>query len=245
MQSIFLKDFRQFFTGLSGYLSIGLFLLLMGLFLFIFPDTSIFDYGYATMDKFFELAPWILLMLVPAITMRSLSDEFRTGTWELLRTRPLTLAAIVGGKYFAALMVGLLALLPSILYVFTIWRLSLTNSIDTGGIVGAYIGLVLLVCIFTAIGIFCSALTTNPIIGFLLGAFVCFIIFIGFRGIGSIPVFQGGADYILLQLGIEAHYQNMSRGVIEWPDLVYFIGVTGIFLLATTRILKKRQWGNY
>jgi ABC-2 type transport system permease protein len=240
MRSIFLKDFRQFFSGLSGYLSIGLFLLLMGLFLFIFPDTSIFDYGYATLDKFFELAPWILLMLVPAITMRSLSDEFRTGTWELLRTRPLTLGQIVGGKFLAALAVGLMALLPSLIYVFTIRQLSITQSIDSGGIAGAYVGLILLVSVFTAIGIFCSALTTNPIIGFLSGAFGCFIIYIGFQSIGSIPVFQGGADYWIQQLGIEAHYQSMSRGVIEWQDLVYFLGVTGIFLVATQSMLKKR-----
>jgi ABC-2 type transport system permease protein len=240
MQSIFLKDFRQFFAGLSGYLSIGLFLLLMGLFLFIFPETSLFDYGYATLDKFFELAPWVLLMLVPAITMRSLSDEFRTGTWELLRTQPLTLAGIVCGKYLAAFAVGIMALLPTLVYVFTIWQLSLTQSIDSGAIAGAYIGLIFLIGIFTAIGIFCSALTTNPIIGFLLGAFGCFVFFIGFQSIGSIPIFQGGADYVILQLGIEAHYQNMGRGIIEWPDLIYFLGVTGIFILATIRILKKR-----
>lgn len=240
MRSIFFKDFRQFFSGLSGYLSIGLFLLLMGLFLFVFPDTSIFTYGYATLDKFFELAPWILLMLVPAITMRSFSDEFRTGTWELLRTRPLRLGQIVGGKFLASLAVGLLALVPSLIYVFTIKSLSLNNSIDSGGIAGAYIGLILLVGIFAAIGVFCSSLTANPIIGFLLGAFVCFVIYTGFQSISAIPVFQGGADYWVQQLGIQAHYNNMSRGVIEWPNLIYFIGVTGIFLLATQQILRNR-----
>jgi len=240
MRSIFFKDFRQFFSGLSGYLSIGLFLLLMGLFLFIFPDTSIFDYGYATLDKFFELAPWILLMLVPAITMRSLSDEFRTGTWELLRTRPLSLGQIVGGKFLAALAVGALALLPSLIYVITIRQLSLNNSIDSGGIAGAYIGLLMLVAVFAAIGVFCSSLTANPIIGFLLGAFGSFVIYIGFQSISAIPVFRGEADYWIQQLGIESHYTGMARGVIEWPDLIYFTGVAGIFLVATQRILKNR-----
>jgi ABC-2 type transport system permease protein len=240
MRSIFLKDFRQFFSGLSGYLSIGLFLLLMGLFLFIFPDTSIFDYGYATLDKFFELAPWILLMLVPAITMRSLSDEFRTGTWELLRTRPLSLGQIVGGKFLAALAVGVLALLPSLIYVITIRQLSLNHSIDTGGIAGAYIGLLMLVGVFAAIGVFCSSLTANPIIGFLLGAFGCFVIYIGFHSISAIPVFRGGADYWIQQVGIESHYTGMARGVIEWPDIIYFTGVAGLFLVATQRILKNR-----
>ncbi|MCU0405307.1 MAG: hypothetical protein MUE99_12255 [Chitinophagaceae bacterium] len=146
MYSIFLKDFRQFFSGLSGYLSIGLFLLLMGLFLFIFPETSIFDYGYATLDK-----PWILLMLVPAITMRSLSDEFRTGTWELLRTRPVTIGQIVLGKFLAAFTVALLSLAPSLIYIVTIWALSLNQSIDSGGIAGAYIGLVMLVCLLSGV----------------------------------------------------------------------------------------------
>lgn len=240
MRSIFFKDFRQFFSGLSGYLSIGLFLLLMGLFLFIFPDTSIFDYGYATLDKFFELAPWILLMLIPAITMRSLSDEFRTGTWELLRTRPLSLGEIVGGKFLAALAVGMLSLLPSVIYVITIWQLSLNHSIDSGGIAGAYVGLFMLVGVFAAIGVFCSSLTANPIIGFLLGAFGCFVIYTGFQSISAIPVLQGGADYWIQQLGIESHYTSMARGVIEWPDVIYFTGVAGVFLVATQRILKKR-----
>ena len=240
MYSIFLKDFRQFFSGLSGYLSIGVFLLLMGLFLFIFPETSIFDYGYATMDKFFELAPWILLMLVPAITMRSLSDEFRTGTWELLRTRPVTHLEIVGGKFFSAFAVALLSLAPSIIYVITISALSLNQSIDTGGILGAYTGLILLVGVFVAIGIFCSSLTSNPIIGFLLGAFASFLVFAGFQSIGAIPAFSGGADYWIQQLGIQSHYQSMSRGVIEWPNLVYFFTVAGVFLLATQRNLSKR-----
>ncbi|MCU0388436.1 MAG: ABC transporter permease [Chitinophagaceae bacterium] len=240
MYSIFLKDFRQFFSGLSGYLSIGLFLLLMGLFLFIFPETSIFDYGYATLDKLFELAPWILLMLVPAITMRSLSDEFRTGTWELLRTRPVTIGQIVLGKFLAAFTVALLSLAPSLIYIVTIWALSLNQSIDSGGIAGAYIGLVMLVGVFAAIGIFCSSLTNNPIIGFLAGSFVCFLVYIGFQSVSAIPAFSGGADYWIQQLGIQSHYQSMSRGVVEWPNLVYFAGVSGIFLIATQNNLRKK-----
>ncbi len=240
MQSIFLKDFRHFFSGLSGYLSIGLFLLLMGLFLFIFPETSIFEYGYATPDKFFELAPWILLMLVPAITMRSLSDEFRSGTWELLCTRPVTLWQIVGGKFLAAFAVALLSLAPSLIYIVTIRALGISQSIDTGGILGAYTGLILLVGVFSSIGVFCSSLTHNPIIGFLLGAFVSFLVFTGFQSISAISAFAGGADYWIQQMGIQSHYQSMSRGVIEWPNLVYFFAVTGIFLVATQRNLRNR-----
>ena len=240
MYSIFLKDFRQFFNGLSGYISIGLFLLLMGLLLFIFPDTSIIDYGYATLDKFFDLAPWILLMLVPATTMRSFSDEFRTGTWELLRTRPLSLGQIIHGKYFAALALGVLALIPSVFYLFTIYRLSITQNVDSGGLLGAYFGLILLVGVFAAIGIFCSAITSNPIIAYLAAAFGCFIVYMGFQSISAIPILQGGADYWIQQMGIEVHYRGMSQGVIEWTDLVYFVGVAGIFLVGTRRILKTR-----
>lgn len=240
MYAIFTKDFRQFFSGLSGYLSIGLFLVLMGLFLFIFPDTSLFDYGYATLDKFFELAPWVLLMLIPAITMRSLSDEFRTGTWELLRTRPLRLSDIVWGKFWAAFAVGLLALLPTLLYVVTIRSLSLNHTIDSGGIAGAYLGLLLLVGVFAAIGMLCSALTHNPIIAFLLGAFGCFVLYAGFQGISAIPALQGKADYFIQQWGIQAHYLSISRGVLEWPDLVYFAGAIFILLTATQRILSQK-----
>src|SRR5574343_1750056 len=174
MQALFLKELRQFFSSLTGYLSIGLFLLLMGLFLFVFPDTSIFDFGYATLDKYFELAPWILLLLVPAVTMRSLSDEFKSGTWELLKTRPVSLWQIVWAKYAASLTVVLLALLPTLLYVLTISMLSINGSIDTGGIAGSYIGLILLAGAFTAIGIASSALTANPSVSFLLAAFMSF-----------------------------------------------------------------------
>ncbi len=241
MRSIFIKDFRLFFSGLTGFLSIGLFLLLMGLFLFIFPETSIFDYGYATLDKFFELAPWVMLLLVPAVTMRSFSDEFRTGTWEILRTRPLKLWHIVGGKYLAALGVAFFTLLPTLLYVFTIKWLSINGSIDSGAIAGAYIGLLLLTALFVAIGIFCSALTTNPVVGFLLAAFTCFVLYTGFESVSSIPLFSGGADYWIQMLGIQSNYQNISRGVIELRVLIYFIGLSLVFLTATKQWLHKKQ----
>lgn len=240
MKAIFFKDFRLFFTGLTGMLSIGVFLLLMGLFLFIFPDTSIFEYGYATMDKFFELAPWVLLLLVPAITMRSLSDELRTGTWELLRTRPLTLWQIVLGKFAAGWAVALLALVPTSLYVLTLQQLSIHGSIDGGGIAGAYIGLLLLTGIFTAVGVFCSSLTANPVIGFLTAAFVCFLLYSGFQSLSSLPALAGGADYYIQQLGIAYHYRNVSRGVVGLQDIVYFAGVAFAFLAATTRVLQKK-----
>jgi len=240
MRTIFKKELRQFFSSLTGYLAIGVFLLLMGLFLFIFPDTSILDYGFATMDKFFELAPWILLLLVPAISMRSFSDEFRSGTWELLKTKPLSFGQIIGGKYWAAFMVAVLALLPSLLYVVTIHQLIVKGSIDTGGIAGSYVGLLMLVAVFTAIGIFCSTLTNNAVVGFLISAVACFIFYNGFQAISQITSFKGGADYYIEQAGISNHYKSMSRGLIELKDIVYFVVVIGLFLLITKRQLMKK-----
>ena len=218
----------------------GVFLLLMGLFLFIFPDTSMLDYGYATLDKFFELAPYILLLLTPAITMRSFSDEFRGGTWELLKTKPVSLSQIIIGKYFAALSVALLALVPTLIYVYTIKILSINGSIDAGGIAGSYIGLVLLTALFTAIGICCSAITSNAVVAFLLSAFVCFIAYMGFGAVSRIPALQGGADYWVENFGADMHYQNMSRGLVEIKDLVFFAVLSSLFLVFTKRLVMDK-----
>ncbi len=240
MQPLFIKELRQFFGNLTGFLSIGLFLLLMGLFLFVFPDTSIFDFGYATLDKFFELTPWVLLLLVPAVTMRSFSDEFKSGTWELLKTKPISLGQIVGAKYLASLVVVLLALLPTLVYVFTIKTLSVNGSIDTGAIMGSYIGLFLLAAVFTAIGICGSALSSNPIIGFLLSAFVSFIVYSGFAAVAGIEAFKGGADYWISMFGIDEHYKNASRGVLALKDVWYFATVMAVFLFITRKVIAQR-----
>ena len=240
MSPIFKKEISQFFSSLTSHLAMGVFLLLMGLFLFIFPDTSILDYGYATLDKFFELAPFILLLLVPAITMRSFSDEFRSGTWELLKTKPISLQQVIFGKYFASLVIALLALAPTLVYVFTIHRLSINGSIDSGGILGAYIGLIFLTALFTAIGICCSSLTSNAVVAFLLSAFVCLIVYMGFGAVSQIPTLQGGADYWIENFGADLHYQNMSRGLVELKDLVFFIVISGLFLLFTNKLVMNR-----
>jgi ABC-2 type transport system permease protein len=240
MKPLLFKEIRQYFSSLTGYLAIGLFLLLMGLFLFVFPDTSILDFGYATLDKFFELAPWILLLLVPAVTMRSFSDEFRSGTWEMLKTRPLSLWQIVLGKYLAALAVVLLALLPTLIYVLTIRMLSINGSIDGGGIAGAYVGLICLAALFTAIGVCCSAFTGNSIISFLLAAFACFICYNGFQALASLPAFAGGADYWIEMMGIDEHYRSLSSGVLRFRNLFYFIIFTLAFLLITRQSIARR-----
>jgi len=240
MWSVCKKEFRQFFSSLTGYIAIVVFLLLNGLFLFVFPDTNILDFGYATLDKFFELAPWILLLLIPAITMRSFADEFRGGTFEILQTKPLTRWQVVGGKYLGSLLVVLIALLPTLVYTFTISHLSETGSIDTGAITGSYIGLIFLVAVFVAIGICCSSFTNNAVVAFIASAFFCFILYSGFNAISRIPALQSGADYYVEMAGIDFHYRSVSRGVVDSRDIIYFLSIIGFFLVFTARNLLKR-----
>lgn len=240
MWAVCKKELRQFFSSLTGYIVIIVFLLLNGLLLFVFPDTDILLFGYATLDKFFELAPWILLLLIPAITMRSLSDEFRTGTFELLQTAPLGRKRLVGGKYLASLLVALVALLPTLIYFLSIQRLSAQGGIDVGATIGSYIGLAFLASVFTAIGICCSSFTQNAVVAFIAAAFICFLLYSGFTAISHLSALAGGVDYYMEMLGIDFHYRSISRGVIDTRDLVYFLSLILFFLMLTDRNLAKR-----
>ena len=240
MAAIFKKEFNAFFGNLSGFLAIGLFLLFMGLLLFVFPQTSILDYGYATLDKFFETAPWVLLLLVPAVTMRSFSDEYKTGTWEILSTRPVRNSQVVIAKFLGAFSIVLLAILPTLVYWLTIKLLSINGSTDTGAILGSYTGLIFLAATFTAIGLWCSSLSSNSIAAFLLAAFLCFFMYKGFAALASIPALSGGADYWLGMIGIEDHYMNVSRGLLTLHDLVYFLVLPAFFLFLTMKKTSNR-----
>ncbi|HVZ25162.1 MAG TPA: gliding motility-associated ABC transporter permease subunit GldF [Sediminibacterium sp.] len=233
------KEWQQYFSSLTGYIALTVFLLLNGLFLFVFPDTSMLDFGYATLEPYFNLAPWILLFLVPTVTMRSLADEYRSGTFELLKTLPLTPNQVVIGKYLGALLVVATALLPTVLYAISIQALSVTGGIDTGATIGSYIGLLMLGAVFTAIGICASSFTNNTVIAFMAGAFTCFLLYNGFDALSKLPVFRAGLDYDIQILGINFHYRSMSRGVIDSRDLAYFIGITILFLGITRRNLEK------
>ncbi|MEP7277080.1 MAG: gliding motility-associated ABC transporter permease subunit GldF [Bacteroidota bacterium] len=236
------KELRQFFSSLTGIIALAVFLLLNGLFLFVFPDTNILDFGYATLDRFFALAPWILTFLVPAVTMRSLADEFKTGTYEILQTKPLGQASVVAGKYLGCLLVVVLALLPTLLYTFSIQSLSFANAgLDVGGTTGSYIGLFFLAAVFTAMGICCSSLTANSVVAFIVSAFTCFILYTGFNAISRIGTLAAGAGYYIEMLGIDFHYRSISRGVIDSRDIVYFISIIAFFLLFTQRNLLKRK----
>lgn len=240
MWSVCKKEFRQFFSSLTGYIAIVVFLLLNGLFLFVFPDTNILDFGFATLDKFFELAPWILLLLIPAITMRSFADEFKSGTFEILQTKPLSRWQLVTGKYLGSLGVVIIALIPTIIYPISVQQLSSAGGIDMGGTIGSYIGLIFLAAVFVAIGIACSSVTNNAVVAFIAGAFLCFVLYSGFNAISRIPTLQSGADYYVEMLGIDFHYRSVSRGVVDTRDIIYFLSIIAFFLIFTNRNLLKR-----
>ncbi len=239
MWSVCTKELRQFFSSLTGYIAIIVFLVANGLVLFVFED-NIFDFGYATLERFFQLAPWILLLLIPAISMRSFSDEFRTGTFEILQTRPLSSWQIIGGKYFGSLIVVFIALLPTIIYIFSIQRLSGGEGLDTGATIGAYIGLFFLAAVFTAISICCSSFTGNAVIAFITALIGCALLYYGFNAISRLPALANGPDYYVEMAGIDFHYQSISRGLIDTRDLVYFTSVVLLFLFITHRNLLKR-----
>lgn len=241
MWAICKKELRQFFSSLTGYIAIIAFLLLNGLLLFVFPDTDILAFGYATLDKFFELAPWILLLLIPAITMRSFPDEFRMGTYETLQTVPLSRGRLIGGKYLASLIVVVIALVPTLVYFLCIQRLSGQGGIDTGATTGSYLGLLLLAAVFTAIGIWCSSWTNNAVVAFIAAAFACFILYSGFGAISALPVFTAGLDYYIAMLGIDFHYRSISRGVVDARDVLYVASIILLFLYLTSRHLAARE----
>ncbi len=241
MWAICKKEFRQFFSNLTGYLAIALFLLLNGLLLFVFSSFNILDYGYATLDNFFTLAPYVLLILVPAVTMRLFPDEWKTGTMEILQTRPLSGLQIAGGKFAAALLVVVMALLPTLVYVMSIKMLAADGTtLDSGGIIGSYIGLFFLGSAFTAISTCASSYTSNSIVAFLSAAFLCFVLYSGFEAISSLPLFQSGMDYYLQQTGMEFHYRSLSRGVLDSRDLIYFISLNILFLFLTIKRISKK-----
>jgi ABC-2 type transport system permease protein len=239
MWSVCKKELGQFFSSLTGYIAIIVFLLVNGLVLFVFDD-NIFDLGYASLERFFELAPWILLLLIPAITMRSFADEFRTGTFELLQTRPLTRWQITMGKYLGCLVVVFIALLPTLIYIISIQRLSESPGIDMGATMGSYIGLFFLAAVFTGISICCSSFTSNAVVAFIAGLIACALLYYGFNAISKLPAIGSGPDYYVEMAGIDFHYRSISRGLIDSRDIIYFSSLILFSLFITNRNLIKR-----
>jgi ABC-2 type transport system permease protein len=242
MRSIFIKEINLFFSSILGYVALLAFLAFCGLVLWIAPSPqyNILEYGYASMDRFFEIAPWLLLLLVPAVTMRSFSDEFRTGTIEWLSTKPVRDIEIIMGKYMATLALIVFALLPTLLYVYTVKNLSLENDIDGAAITGSYIGLLFLAATFAAVGVFCSSLTSNQVVGFLIALFACMLLFVGFDLISRLPAMPEGLDYYISMVGMAFHYNSISRGVIDTRDVVYFVSVIILFISLTRISLNSR-----
>ncbi len=234
------KEFLYFFSSATGYIVIGIFLLATGLFLWVFPGQfNIIESGYAQMDGLFVLAPWLYLFLVPAITMRSFSEEKKTGTIELIYTRPISGIKIILAKYSASLLLVLFSLLPTFIYFISIYFLAQpTGNIDTGGILGSYIGLFFLAAIYVAIGIFSSAITDNQIVAFILSVFLCFFFYYGFDLLASLAI-SGKNEIFLTSFGINTHYESMSRGVIDMRDVAYFLTVITGFIYATKLAIKR------
>ncbi|GAA4952650.1 gliding motility-associated ABC transporter permease subunit GldF [Algibacter agarivorans] len=238
MLAILKKEINSFFASPIGYLVIAVFLVLNGLFLWLFKgEFNILDYGFAEVSSFFLLAPWILIFLIPAVTMRSFSDEKKQGTLELLLTKPISHFNIVLGKYFGAFILILFALVPTLLYVYTVYRLgNPVGNLDMGSTLGSYFGLLFLVAAYTAIGVFASTISDNQIVAFITSVFICFLFYIGFKGIADFT----SSDFIE-QLGMSAHYKSMSRGVLDTRDILYFLSITGFFLMLTKLNINKAK----
>ncbi|MBU3012143.1 gliding motility-associated ABC transporter permease subunit GldF [Polaribacter vadi] len=232
MYPILKKEFNSFFASPIAYLVIGVFLLINGLFLFIFNDDfNILNAGFADVTPFFYLAPWVFLFLIPAITMKSFADEFNTGTIELLKTKPISDWQIVLGKFWASLLLVCIAIVPTFIYVYTVYQLgNPVGNIDFGSTIGSYIGLLFLAATYTSVGLFTSTLSKNQIVAFILGVFITFFLFYGFDAIATS---FGNSSLTIQQLGINEHFKSISRGVIDTRDIIYFLSVTFFFLFIT------------
>jgi len=235
MITILKKEFNSFFASPIAYLVIGVFLLINGLFLFIFNDDfNILNAGFADITPFFYLAPWVFLFLIPAVTMKNFADEFNTGTIELLKTKPISDWQIVLGKFWASLLLVCIAIIPTFVYVYTVFQLgNPVGNIDFGSTIGSYIGLLFLAATYTAVGLFTSTLSKNQIVAFILGVFITFMLFYGFDAIANS---FGNSGFAIQQFGINEHFKSISRGVIDTRDILYFLSVTFFFLF----IIKMR-----
>ena len=236
MFAVLEKELRSFFSTLTGPIVIAVYLILTASFLWLIPgENNVLWGGYANLDGLFALAPWLFLFLVPAITMRTFSDEYRQGTVEILRTRPIHPYSIVVSKYLASLIIALISLIFTLFYLLAVCYLGTPfANIDLGGFFGSFIGLIFLACLYTSIGIFFSSLSDNPIISFVGSAFLCFVFYYGFEMLSFIPANVNVKDFIS-SMGIAYHYDSMSRGVIDFSDIWYFITISQFFLLITFR----------
>lgn len=242
MIQVMAKEFNSFLNSLIAYVVIGVFLTGMGLLMWVFPETSVLEYGYADMDTLFSLGPYVFIFLIPAITMRSFAEEKKSGTMELLLTKPLTDWDIILGKFFACFLLVLFALLPTLIYYFTISVLgNPAGNIDTPGVIGSYIGLALLGGVFCSVGMVASSITSNQIVAFILAAFLCFILFTGFESIATLNLWSANA-LLIKQFGVLYHYDALSKGLIDSRDVIYFLSVGAFMLMISKTVLSSRSW---
>lgn len=241
MIAVMMKEINEFLYSIIAYLVIGVFLIGVSIVLWVLPETSLLEYGYASMEPLFSIGPYLFMFLIPAITMKSFAEEKRSGTIELLYTLPLTSRAIVLGKFLAAILLVFFSLLPTLVYYYSIYQLgNPPGNLDTSGIVGAYFGLFFLGSVFASIGIFSSSITENQIVSFVVGALLCFISYEGFTTLARIDLWVSWAYYIEY-FGIMFHYNAMSKGVIDLLNFTYFVGFIIIMLLATHYSLEARK----
>ena len=243
MLAIFKKEINGFFSSLTGYIVIIVFLLVNSLFMWIFPgEWNIFDNGYAGIDTLFFLSPWVFLFLVPSVTMKMFAEEARSGTIELIYSRPITERGIIWGKYLASVSLVLLALLPCLIYYISVYLLGESpGNLDKGGTLGAFIGLFFLASVYASVGIFASSLTDNQVIAFIIAVLICFVLFMGFDSLAYLPGLKNLDEYII-RLGISEHYKSISMGVLDIRDVVYFLAVVTFFNEATRFRLVSRKW---
>ena len=239
MKSLFLKEITSFFGSLTGYLVLVLFLVAIGLLVWVFPESSVLDYGYADLESLFLYTPYVFTFLIPAISMRSLAEERRAGTWELLQTSPLSLTQIILAKYLALLLLVFMAILPTLGYAYSISLLGdPPGNLDWAGFFGSWLGLLMIGATFAAVGLFASSLTSQQVVAFVLGVFLCFVLYFGLTALaGMVP---GDWAYWIEELSLSYHYNSLSRGVIDSRDLFFLFGMIWIFLGATVLILKKK-----
>jgi ABC-2 type transport system permease protein len=241
MFPIFRKEINSFFSSLTAYIVMAVFLTTIGLLLWVFPNSSVLNYGYADLGAFFNLTPYILVFLIPAITMRSFAEEFKNGTIELLLTKPLTDLGLVLGKFWANVVVVLLILLPTLVYYYTVYQLgNPVGNIDSGAVFGSYIGLVLLSAVFVAVGLWASSLTDNQIVAFVLGVFVCFLLYVGIGALSSLDIW-GSASYLFSWLALDQQYADLGRGLIDSRNVIYLLSIAALFIWLTVGRIAVRR----
>lgn len=242
MSQVFIKEFNGFLNSLIAYVVIGVFLTAMGLLVWVFPETSVLEYGYADLDTLFSMGPYVFIFLIPAITMKSFAEEKKLGTLELLLTKPITDLEIILGKFLAAFALVLLALLPTVIYYYSVYRLGdPAGNIDSPGAMGSFIGLILLAACFCSVGVFASSITTNQIIAFIVAAFLCFLFYTGFDSLAGL--LAGGSSILFMkQFGLLYHYESISKGLIDSRDIIYFLSVISLMIVFTKTVLSSRQW---